>query len=541
MMEVIPKETSLSGTSSDSAIAPQGFDIFTIGASGLEGSIALPRTRSSTIVTSMMLDAGQTAVIGGLTSDQDVKVHSKIRAGRHPGAGLLLQPRREHARAPQPDRLHHADDRAHARGPGVAAAAGAAARRIALKDSRALYATRPRRRGDPRPPASDRGRDGPSRACAAGGRLSIHVFPGARAPAGPVARAACVSAALLKAVGRIGATRQGRTRVRRIAPSIQDTPMTSEPNGTAGRRPRLSIAQMLGVIRVEFHRARTQRYPLCCLMIAVDGLEAVRARRLAGEGGLDAARVRPAQARRARARFIGMAVQSGDRIMAVVPEHTDRARHWARARALARRRSRTHARPRALELAGRVAQPAGRDELVVRGSRRERRTRAAPRDASGGARYVMWREAESEIDALRATSRGGQQSFRRAAQRSRTKRRRSGGLQRAELVDKIQRIFATGHAHERDREPREAGRRPGRRRALRGTPQGRRRQMREHGRQVDMLERRIAKLTSLLGVTEEELARVMAMKQIDAGVASIFKTVAGTARRRPAASRPRRP
>lgn len=78
MMEVIPKETSLSGTSSDSAIAPQGFDIFTVGASGLEGSIALPRTRSSTIVTTMMLDAGQTAVIGGLTSDQDVKVHSKI-------------------------------------------------------------------------------------------------------------------------------------------------------------------------------------------------------------------------------------------------------------------------------------------------------------------------------------------------------------------------------------------------------------------------------------------------------------------------------
>jgi len=91
MMEVIPKETSLSGTSSDSAIAPQGFDIFTIGASGLEGSIALPRTRSSTIVTSMMLDAGQTAVIGGLTSDQDVKVHSKIPfLGDIPVLGFLF-------------------------------------------------------------------------------------------------------------------------------------------------------------------------------------------------------------------------------------------------------------------------------------------------------------------------------------------------------------------------------------------------------------------------------------------------------------------
>ncbi|MBL8862687.1 MAG: hypothetical protein JNK02_11830 [Planctomycetes bacterium] len=91
MMEVIPKETSLSGTGTNSAIAPQGFDIFTIGASGLEGSIALPRTRSSTIVTTMMLDAGQTAVIGGLTSDQDIKVRSKIPfLGDIPVLGFLF-------------------------------------------------------------------------------------------------------------------------------------------------------------------------------------------------------------------------------------------------------------------------------------------------------------------------------------------------------------------------------------------------------------------------------------------------------------------
>lgn len=77
VMEVIPKETSLSGTGS-SALAPPGFDVFTIGASGLEGSIALPRTRSSTIVTTMMLDTGQTAVIGGLSTDQDTETHSSV-------------------------------------------------------------------------------------------------------------------------------------------------------------------------------------------------------------------------------------------------------------------------------------------------------------------------------------------------------------------------------------------------------------------------------------------------------------------------------
>jgi hypothetical protein len=52
-------------------------------------------------------------------------------------------------------------------------------------------------------------------------------------------------------------------------------------------------------------------------------------------------------------------------------------------------------------------------------------------------------------------------------------------------------------------------------------------QMAEHKQQMDVLERRIAKLTSLLGVTESELRRVLAMKNIDAGVASLYQTVQG--------------
>jgi len=77
MLEVIPKETSLSGTG-NSSLAPEGFDVFTIGAAGLEGTIALPRTRSSTIVTTMMVDSGQTAVIGGLTTDQETETIQKV-------------------------------------------------------------------------------------------------------------------------------------------------------------------------------------------------------------------------------------------------------------------------------------------------------------------------------------------------------------------------------------------------------------------------------------------------------------------------------
>lgn len=76
-MEVIPKETSLSGTGS-SALAPAGFDVFTVGSAGAEGTIALPRTRSSTMITQMLLESGQTAVIGGLTTDSDAETVSRV-------------------------------------------------------------------------------------------------------------------------------------------------------------------------------------------------------------------------------------------------------------------------------------------------------------------------------------------------------------------------------------------------------------------------------------------------------------------------------
>jgi len=76
-MEVIPKETSLTGTG-DPTIAPPGFDVFTVGASGLEGSIALPRKRTSTIVSTMMIEHGQTAMIGGLTSENRLKTESRV-------------------------------------------------------------------------------------------------------------------------------------------------------------------------------------------------------------------------------------------------------------------------------------------------------------------------------------------------------------------------------------------------------------------------------------------------------------------------------
>ncbi len=74
---VIPESNSLSGTS-DSPLAPPGFDVFTVGSGSGAGSIALPRIASATIATSMLLLSGQTAVIGGLTTDTNTKQTTKV-------------------------------------------------------------------------------------------------------------------------------------------------------------------------------------------------------------------------------------------------------------------------------------------------------------------------------------------------------------------------------------------------------------------------------------------------------------------------------
>ncbi len=96
-MEVIPKETSLSGTG-DSALAPSGFDIFTVGSGGSAGSIALPRVRSSTIVTSMLVKSGQTVVVGGLTTDVVFEQESRIPfLGAIPILGQLFKHREKNS------------------------------------------------------------------------------------------------------------------------------------------------------------------------------------------------------------------------------------------------------------------------------------------------------------------------------------------------------------------------------------------------------------------------------------------------------------
>ncbi|MEQ1630804.1 MAG: hypothetical protein ABL997_00430 [Planctomycetota bacterium] len=78
ILEVIPQRTALTGTGTGSATSPAGFDVFSLGSGGQEGTIALPRVGSSTIATKLLLRSGQTAVLGGLVSETQTETEIKL-------------------------------------------------------------------------------------------------------------------------------------------------------------------------------------------------------------------------------------------------------------------------------------------------------------------------------------------------------------------------------------------------------------------------------------------------------------------------------
>ncbi|MCC6670546.1 MAG: hypothetical protein IT458_05755 [Planctomycetes bacterium] len=93
IMDVIPQSDSLSGTGS-SSLAPAGFDVFRVGAGGTAGEIALPRVASSTISTKVLLKSGQTAVLGGLSTDTTSETETKVPLlGDVPVLGWLFKNR----------------------------------------------------------------------------------------------------------------------------------------------------------------------------------------------------------------------------------------------------------------------------------------------------------------------------------------------------------------------------------------------------------------------------------------------------------------
>jgi len=305
---------------------------------------------------------------------------------------------------------------------------------------------------------------------------------------------------------------------------------SKEPQGRTA--PKLSIAQMLGVMRVEFHRARTQRYPMCALMLAVDALARIQEKQ-GWKGKDEAIRLAYDTLKNVSRKggFFGMALMSGDRIMAVFPNTTaSRMGELGAALNAAAREVTVDCGGDRLPLA--LSLGAAHNLLAETNSSFEGLVQAAGRalylaTEGTGDRYVMWREAEAEIDMLRGELEAQRKSFQAEQDLMREELSEIGGLQQAAIIDKIQKMFASVSRtpeieglEKRMIEMAVAELFEERRKAVTA-------QMAEHKQQMDVLERRIAKLTSLLGVTESELRRVLAMKNIDAGVASLYQTVQG--------------
>lgn len=77
MMTLIPEAEQLVGRSSDPNL--QGFQIFKSGeGTSNEVSIALPQVASSTMVSTMLLESGHTAVIGGLITESETENVNKV-------------------------------------------------------------------------------------------------------------------------------------------------------------------------------------------------------------------------------------------------------------------------------------------------------------------------------------------------------------------------------------------------------------------------------------------------------------------------------
>jgi len=301
---------------------------------------------------------------------------------------------------------------------------------------------------------------------------------------------------------------------------------------SAPQKNRLSVPQMLHVMRIEFHRARHQSYPIVCLMIAVDGIDELTAahgyelkQRLMRETyGL----LRKATSEHG---FIGMALMSGDRVMAVFPSLTPpRGGELGRFLNDGARSLDIRAGEEKIEL--KLSLGAAHNLLAETNSSFEGFVERAGRALhmareGGGDRYVMWREAEAELEQLRGELTQRVQEFTEQHAVMVEEAAEVGGLQESAVLDEMQKIFAatsrTPEVIALEKQVLALAARElfeERRKAVAAT-------VAEHKRQIDQLERRIAKLTSILGVTEEELVRVMAMKNIDAGVASIYRTVQG--------------
>jgi diguanylate cyclase (GGDEF)-like protein len=291
-----------------------------------------------------------------------------------------------------------------------------------------------------------------------------------------------------------------------------------------------SPAQVQQLMRVELERARRHGYPLVLMLISVDRLG-----NLHDLYGYDSKReilrsvMGLLQSSTRASDFLGCLVD--DRILALVP-HTPARGAGALARRLLKR-----ARSLKFESDGRGVQvtlsigsahnergPARSFEELLQSAE----TGLAVASSAGGDRHVEWKQVESEVEELRHEIEDRSRALQAEQAALATEAARATPVADETLRERIRAAFgalgplspALARLEAQVAEIALAAVQEERDRAVAA-------KMADHRDQVDQLNRRIAKLTNLLGVTEDELQRVMALKNVDPGISSIYRTVQG--------------
>lgn len=289
-------------------------------------------------------------------------------------------------------------------------------------------------------------------------------------------------------------------------------------------------AQIEDLMRVEFERAQRYEYPAVCFVISVDRLDGLQDLYGAESRGEILASVVEVLTSRTRASdFFGCMHE--DRIVALL-SHLDMGAAEALAGRVLRgcRELEFHSDGRRLRVTVSIGlahtgerPPEGFDEL-----RDIAETGLEVAHGAGGDRVVARAGLQAELEDLQTeleeatlTLQVEQEAL---VEETEDIRERKEAL----VITQIEEIFNSGLE-----DSPEAQRMRAEMMALaRAQAEGDRERViaekvREHTGTIELLERRISKLTAALGATEEELVRVARLKDVDLGLSSIYRTVQG--------------
>lgn len=314
-----------------------------------------------------------------------------------------------------------------------------------------------------------------------------------------------------------------------IPPSEASEAHEADKQAPAQPKQRLSTSQMLHLMRLEMDRALRHGYPICALVLGLDGFD--EDHHLPWRRALMPAIFQELKAVTFENDVRGLGVWTERFQVAIFPHVTpDRLVGLSedligRAKAL-----RLPEIPEDVEIScsGGIAHnlhpgPKSFETLIE-----EAETGMGLAQNSGGGKVVLAREVERELDRLRDEIETQIEELRQFSAENAGENESRGEKWGQELVGKVLELF------QREPEQSEGILRVQREViALLKVELSAWREMVAAGnmferqKQIDMLERRVAKLTESLGLTEAELKRVAALKNIDLGVASIYRTVQG--------------